>query len=142
MEVSLTAKTNAICLFGRSPSLQCAKIDPLKTGFHVAQYWRNFRWVVDQRATAIWDFFQPKIKKRKKKQLWKNFLYFSKKIVFLIFGKCNFLALSLKNFLYFFQKKKFLYFRRELGKPEKYKFLVFFLYFGKWKYVAPNLKNS
>ena len=35
----------------------------------------------------------------------------------------------------FFSKKNFLYFTRELAKPKT------FLYFGKWNFLAPNLKN-
>ena len=41
------------------------------------------------------------------------------------FDKWNFLGPSLKNFLYFLIKRFFLYFRRELGNPEKQKFLIF-----------------
>ena len=39
--------------------------------------------------------------------------------------KWKFLVPSLKNFLYFLIKRFFLYFRRELGNPEKQKFLIF-----------------
>ena len=44
---------------------------------------------------------------------------------------------KLKEFLYFFVKKKFLYFKRELAKPKKQKFLIF----SEMERFSPNLKN-
>ena len=76
---------------------------------------RNLIWkylrrrVADLRAT--WD---------KNNLLEKNFIYFSKKKLFLYFGKWNFLVLRLKN-CYIFSKKEFLYFKKELAQPERQK---------------------
>ena len=71
-------------------------------------------------------------KVKKKKTLWKYFLYFR---------KWNFRAPSLKNFLSFLvpSLKNFLYFGKELAKPENQNFFYFFshfLFFREWNYNA------
>ena len=100
--------------------------------------------------------FWSQARKIKKKSLWKNFLYFLNKKFFLYFGKWNFLALRLKNSLYFLKKnfsgisgngtflKKLPIFQKGTFRVRKAKKKLGknFLYFGKWNFLVPSLKNS
>ena len=77
----------------------------------------------------------------------KNFLYFPKRKLFLYFGKQE----PWKNSLHFRKRKStlinFLYFRNNFPssksekKQQNKQILKCFLYFGKWNFLAPNLKN-
>ena len=71
----------------------------------------NERLIVDHRThRTTWDTFQLELEKKNKKTLWKRFLYFFKKNVFLIFLGMQLSSPKLKNLLCFFQKVFFKFF--------------------------------
>ena len=68
----------------------------------------------------------------------KNVLYILKKSFFYLPGDRTFQEMKLPSLI------SFLYFRKELSKLEKIKIITlkfFFLYFGKWNFLAPRLKR-
>ena len=101
------------------------------------------------------SFLSPS-SKNKKHLPQKSFLYYRKWNVlalrlknFFYFRKSNFLALRLKNSLYFWNwnylASYFSIFQKETFRAQKIlknPLRKFFLYFGKWNFLALSLKNS
>ena len=94
--------------------------------------------VVDLRSTWATSQLRAQKKKKKKKKLLQNhyLLYFFKKRFSYISGN-GLSSPKLEKLLHFFQNFFFLFFRRELAKPEKQKFCIFW----EIKFSSPKSKK-